>query len=69
MGDGNASTESWHKSRWSLGNGECVEVTRRSDGSVGVRHSKRPDGPILIFGKGEWAAFISGVRDGAFDTV
>jgi hypothetical protein len=29
---------------------------------VAVRDSKRPGGPVLIFGQAEWAAFLGTVR-------
>ncbi|WP_442939439.1 DUF397 domain-containing protein [Nonomuraea sp. SYSU D8015] len=47
--------------------GNCVEVAKLSGGRRGVRDSKNPTGPALIFTPGEWKAFISGVKDGEFD--
>jgi hypothetical protein len=44
-----------------------VEVALSSDGSVGVRDSKDPGGPVLVFTPAEWDAFTGGVRDGEFD--
>jgi len=41
----------------------CVEVAW-SGGEVLVRDSKDPDGPVLRFSRGEWAAFVAGVRRG-----
>jgi hypothetical protein len=32
-----------------------------------MRDGKNPDGPVLVFTPGEWAAFTAGVRDGEFD--
>jgi uncharacterized protein DUF397 len=55
----------WRKSSYS-GNsgGQCVEV-----GSVGplvaVRDSKDPDGSVLAFAVGTWAAFAERVKAGA----
>jgi hypothetical protein len=57
----------WRKSPWSNGGDNCVEVAISPDGHVGVRHSKHPDQPPLIFNRGEWAAFLAGARDGFFD--
>lgn len=59
----------WIKSRRSNGNGgnNCVEVTRSDDGRVGVRDSKNPKGPVLVFTPDEWTAFVAGVKDGEFD--
>ena len=57
----------WRKSRRSGGGDNCVEVAFATNGSVGLRHSKDPEGPILIFTSREWDAFTGGVRDGEFD--
>jgi Domain of unknown function (DUF397) len=46
--------------------GNCVEVAFLSDGEVALRNSRDPDGPALIFTKGEWDAFLGGARDGEF---
>jgi hypothetical protein len=58
----------WFKSSFSGGNnGECVEVAF-VPGGVGVRDSKRHGrGPVLLFGRGEWAAFLAAARAGEFD--
>jgi hypothetical protein len=56
----------WLKSSRSYGSGECVEV-RPVDGNIKMRDSKNPDGPQLSFTRGEWAAFVAGVRAGDFD--
>ncbi|GAA4524000.1 MULTISPECIES: DUF397 domain-containing protein [Nonomuraea] len=66
MDDLNRAT--WRKSsRSGPDGGDCVEVAELSGGRRGVRDSKNPTGPALIFTPGEWAAFISGVKDGEFD--
>lgn len=57
----------WHKSRHSGGNGDCVEVARLQTGEVAVRHSKSPGGPALIYTPSEIRAFLAGVKDGEFD--
>ncbi|MFD4406846.1 DUF397 domain-containing protein [Nocardia sp. NPDC058499] len=44
-----------------------VEIAMLADGHVGMRDGKNPDGPVLVFTPGEWAAFTAGVRDGEFD--
>lgn len=56
---------SWQKSTRSVDNG-CVEVAI-VDGRVVVRDSKDSAGPVLVFTRVEWEAFLGGVRDGEFD--
>lgn len=43
----NVPTVDWRKSSHSHSSGECVEVAGLPAGTVGVRDSKDPDGPIL----------------------
>lgn len=58
----------WRKSTRSNGNsGDCVEVADNQAGVVGVRDSKNPSGPVLVFTPGEWVAFIEGAKAGEFD--
>jgi hypothetical protein len=57
----------WVKSSLSFSNGNCVEVTELPGGSVGVRNSKDPGGPVLRFTREEWDAFLGGARLGEFD--
>ncbi len=57
----------WQKSSYSgNGGGNCVEVHGQGN-AVDVRDSKDPNGPVLSFGPGEWAAFVAGVKLGEFD--
>lgn len=56
----------WGKSTRSANNCACVEVALLPDGNVGVRDSKDPAGPALIFTPQEWNAFTGGVVDGEF---
>jgi hypothetical protein len=53
----------WHKSTTS-DDGGCVEIAY-ADGIIGVRDSKDPDGPKLMFNQREWTAFTQGIRDGS----
>ncbi|GAA4083079.1 DUF397 domain-containing protein [Streptomyces shaanxiensis] len=46
------------KSSHSSGNGECVAVARNAPGTVAVRDSKEPDGPILQLIPSAWTAFL-----------
>lgn len=55
----------WRKSTYS-GNNGCVEVAF-VDGQVGVRDSKDPEGPMLVFTAHEWEAFLAGVGNLEFD--
>jgi hypothetical protein len=58
----------WRKSSHSNGaGGMCVEAAQAGD-QIAVRDSKNPTGPILVFSRGEWEAFLAGTRDGEFDT-
>ncbi|WP_433193852.1 DUF397 domain-containing protein [Nocardia sp. CA-107356] len=54
----------WFKSSHSSGQTDCVEVAWLDGGEVGVRDSKNPTGPALIFKPGEWDAFTAGVMAG-----
>jgi len=56
----------WRKSRRSDGDGNCVEVARATDGTVGVRDSKDTTGPILEFDPATWRAFTDDIRCGGF---
>ncbi|MGV9723046.1 DUF397 domain-containing protein [Nocardia beijingensis] len=57
----------WFKSSRSGSTKDCVEVAHLDGGLVGVRDSKNPTGPALLFTPGEWDAFVAGARDGEFD--
>ncbi|MEV4234635.1 DUF397 domain-containing protein [Nocardia sp. NPDC050408] len=57
----------WFKSTRSAGGQECVEVAFLDGGQVGVRDSKNPTGPALVFSPSEWDAFTAGVHDGEFN--
>jgi hypothetical protein len=57
----------WHKSRCSSPQGECVELAWLTTGDVAIRNSRHPDGPALVYTRAEIEAFIHGVKDGDFD--
>ncbi|MEV7804956.1 DUF397 domain-containing protein [Microbispora sp. NPDC088329] len=68
MNPADSSGATWRKSLHSANECACVEVALDlGGGQVGVRHSKKPDGPALAFTPAEWDAFLAGVRDGEFD--
>jgi hypothetical protein len=57
----------WFKSSHSESGSQCVEVAWLEGGMVGVRDSKNPAGPALMFTPGEWDAFAAGVQNGEFE--
>ncbi|MFF9074324.1 DUF397 domain-containing protein [Streptomyces sp. NPDC014872] len=56
------------KSSYSAGGqaADCVEVAYTTDGGRAVRDSKNPDGGLQFYAPEGWAAFIDGVKAGAF---
>lgn len=44
----------------------CVKVAHK-DGTIAIKDSKNPQQGALYFNKGEWEAFVSGVKNGEFD--
>jgi Domain of unknown function (DUF397) len=65
MAEPGRSSIEWRKSE-SSGSVDCVEVAFVGR-SVLVRNSKDPAGPVLSFTQSEWAAFLTGARNGTFD--
>lgn len=61
------SRAEWFKSSRSHGGKECVEAAHLDGGNVGVRDSKNPTGPALVFTPREWDAFLAGAKSGDFD--
>lgn len=59
----------WFKSSRSETSGQCVEIAHLANGTVGVRDSKNPTGPALVFAPTEWGTFLAGVRGGEFSLV
>ncbi|MEV6314088.1 DUF397 domain-containing protein [Streptomyces sp. NPDC051776] len=57
------------KSSYSGGNAgqECVEVATNVPGTVAVRDSKDPEGPILRFPADQWSVFRDSLVRGDFD--
>lgn len=60
------SRSEWRKSSYCSGaNTTCVEIATNS-GSVLVRDSKDPAGPVLSFTRDEWRMFLLGAAAGEF---
>lgn len=57
------STAKWFKSTRSGIGKDCVEVAHLAHGMVGVRDSKNPTGPALVFTPSEWDSFTTSIRD------
>jgi hypothetical protein len=57
----------WIKSRRSNADGNCVEAAALPGGGVAVRNSRFPQGPALVFGREEMAAFVRAAGEGDFD--
>jgi Domain of unknown function (DUF397) len=63
--DADLSRAQWQTSGRSGSNGgQCVEVARNLPGVVAVRDSKDRGGPVLVFSRAAWAAFLAAVRNG-----
>jgi hypothetical protein len=60
-------TARWQKSTYSMGAGNCVELTQLPGGDVAVRDSKDQDGPVLRFKVSEWQNFVCGAKAAEFD--
>lgn len=70
MSDRDQLPVAWHISSFSPSAGSnCVEAGPVLDGSgrVAVRHSHHPDGPVIVYTRAEWDAFLAGVRNDEFD--
>lgn len=56
------STANWIKSSRSHVGKDCVEIAHLDGGMVGVRDSKNPTGPALIFTPNEWDTFVTNLN-------
>ncbi|WP_329090139.1 MULTISPECIES: DUF397 domain-containing protein [unclassified Streptosporangium] len=52
----------WRKSSRSNASGDCVEIARLNNNRVGVRDSKNPNGPALVFEATAFATFLEAVK-------
>jgi hypothetical protein len=58
-----SSRLNWRKASYSGTNGGgCVEVARDLPGTVAVRDSKDPNGPVLAIASADWRHFIADVK-------
>ncbi|WP_326549306.1 DUF397 domain-containing protein [Micromonospora sp. NBC_01813] len=56
------SRATWRKSsRSGASDSNCVEVAALAESAIGVRDSKDPYGPALIFPASAWATFVTTV--------
>jgi hypothetical protein len=55
------SAAGWRTSSYSADNGSCVAVRFPQGDPVGVRDSKNPSGPVLVFPHGAWTGFVARV--------
>jgi uncharacterized protein DUF397 len=62
----NTTGATWITSR-ACNNSACVQVAHLPDGLVALRDSKDVSRPAHIFDTAEWAAFLTGVKNGEFD--
>ncbi|WP_433713445.1 DUF397 domain-containing protein [Nocardia sp. CA-084685] len=62
----NLTGAQWFKSSRSGPANDCVEVAWLESGHVGVRDSKNPTAPALIFTPSEWDTFTSALQAGEF---
>jgi hypothetical protein len=45
----------------------CAEIAGDLPAAIGVRDSKDPGGPVLVFAPGAWRAFIAGLKNRGLD--
>ncbi len=63
--DSGHSCISWRKASYSVGNGECVELSSAS-GRISIRDSKAPEGPVLSYPAEAFRSFLAAAKEGVF---
>jgi hypothetical protein len=56
------SRAEWRKSSYSSQSGNCVEIATNMPGTVAVRDSKDPQGPILAVSCHDWQVFVRQIK-------
>lgn len=56
------SGATWRSSTYSGGNNECLELAHNIPALAPVRDSKNPTGPVILFWRSAWGAFLSRLR-------
>jgi Domain of unknown function (DUF397) len=64
-GDFDLSRAVWQRAEGDTSQ-DGVEVAFVDD-LIGLRNSAEPLGPVLVFTRAEWDAFVSGAQDGEFN--
>jgi len=59
----------WRKSSFSGDQGNCVEVTRLSDGRIVFRNSNHRDDGTVLFTPAELSDWVNGCKAGEFDDL
>jgi hypothetical protein len=54
----------WRKSTRSIGNGQCVEAARTSNGCLAMRDSTDKSGPVILISQREWSNFLRKIKVG-----
>ena len=57
----------WRTSK-SCAGGNCIQVAA-INGSIALRDSKDPNGPVLMYSTEEWQEFLAGAKNGDFDSL
>jgi hypothetical protein len=60
--------QSWRKSSYSAGNGECVEVAASSGRRIFIRDSKDPEGPVINCSADTFRSFLDVAVSGVHPT-